>query len=614
MIFMRMTTIFIAILVILGISELYAARNAKEEAICAPFLTDKSSSPLIASLKRNLVYDEEAEFSCELVLQDESLPMQIRMTIHEGLYYLAVRHIALGLHREKTAARHAKLMAVIVPDSFQFHYFAGSWALHYQVNDLPEAQNQLHECIHGNSSLDPSITAEDRYLAHRDYIRALVGLHRLEEATIEAEQMLSLYPLDFETYFLLKSLSGASTTNSSPSASYLDIIRSIVEKPAAADLSSSPLSLMAKSNLDSFAADINDHLPSLYSLGSILAVDKALNWHLSSWYNSETQQLDLAHLTSLIGDEEDVLVEVAPFPDSSTCPVHDDFSKSCVIFGAGATSRRRNMLFADIIANNFIDSAQNTSIYINVQKDGSDEAPYRAPLHLVKKHLALNHSVFNFIRSNLSDVNLWLSRNPHATQPIASRLHRDAKDNLYVVLQGKKQFAIWSPKHFAAMKTISPSYALNLDGLSHQLNINKFRAYVLDKLSVNDSSVDFRQWHPLLHELVSNQVQYDHRDSHFSTLSSHHALPNEAQQLPPPTAVITLQAGDILYLPTGWFHEVSSFPGIHASINLWWMPPHWTEAVKTEQELSSQMYEELWMKLSGEVQGRKIEDQRNTEL
>jgi hypothetical protein len=92
-----------------------AQRNAAEEAICQKFLTSKSSSPLIPTtavganhtargggggvggvLKRNLRYDEECEFSCELVLQDRHLPIQIRATIHEGLGHLALRHIELG--------------------------------------------------------------------------------------------------------------------------------------------------------------------------------------------------------------------------------------------------------------------------------------------------------------------------------------------------------------------------------------------------------------------------------------------------------------------------------------------------------------------------------------
>ena len=100
--------------ILLSTSVIIAQRNAAEEAICQKFLTSKSSSPLIPTAtaaaisssntgggggvpKRNLRYDEECEFSCELVLQDRHLPIQIRATIHEGLGHLALRHIELGM-------------------------------------------------------------------------------------------------------------------------------------------------------------------------------------------------------------------------------------------------------------------------------------------------------------------------------------------------------------------------------------------------------------------------------------------------------------------------------------------------------------------------------------
>ena len=61
-----------------------AQRNAEAEAICQPFLTSSTTSPLIVGLSRDLRVDEDGEFACELVLQDKFLPAQIRVTIHEG--------------------------------------------------------------------------------------------------------------------------------------------------------------------------------------------------------------------------------------------------------------------------------------------------------------------------------------------------------------------------------------------------------------------------------------------------------------------------------------------------------------------------------------------------
>ena len=88
--------LLVPILLLCLLTPCSSQRNEKEEKICQPFLTSKFSSPLLEGIKRNLRTDEEGEFSCELVLQDRYLPAQIRFTIHEGLYMLAARHIAIG--------------------------------------------------------------------------------------------------------------------------------------------------------------------------------------------------------------------------------------------------------------------------------------------------------------------------------------------------------------------------------------------------------------------------------------------------------------------------------------------------------------------------------------
>ena len=46
-----------------------------------------------------------------------------------------------------------------------------------------------------------------------------------------------------------------------------------------------------------------------------------------------------------------------------------------------------------------------------------------------------------------------------------------------------------------------------------------------------------------------------------------------AEQLPPPAHEVTLQAGECLFLPEGWWHRVQSEPGT-AAVNFWWLSPH----------------------------------------
>ena len=88
-----MMIILFVLFVCTPILMVYGQQNIEAEAICAPFLTSPQTTPLDPAIKRNLTLDENAEFECEIVLQDANLPVQIRGTIHEGLSYLAVRHV-----------------------------------------------------------------------------------------------------------------------------------------------------------------------------------------------------------------------------------------------------------------------------------------------------------------------------------------------------------------------------------------------------------------------------------------------------------------------------------------------------------------------------------------
>ena len=160
-------------------------RNAAEEAICRPFLTSRSTSPLIRNLARDPRVDEDGEFSCELVLQDVNLPAQIRITIHEGLSLLMMRHIALGKNRHKTAVRHLRLLAKYIPSKFSFSLNAGRWGLMPAISQPELAVENLHNCLYGKASGDKTATRAERRQARIEYARALAYLGRHAEAREE---------------------------------------------------------------------------------------------------------------------------------------------------------------------------------------------------------------------------------------------------------------------------------------------------------------------------------------------------------------------------------------------------------------------------------------------
>ena len=140
---MFLTIVFKILLLQLCIYCTYAVRNAVSEAICQKFLTRPKTTPLDPKNRRNFTRDEDSEFECELVLQDESLPRQIRSTIHEGMSWLAVRHCQAGLRRHRDVVRNLEVLNQISPQHHNFAYRAGYWSLEPYVHNTEAAMHFL---------------------------------------------------------------------------------------------------------------------------------------------------------------------------------------------------------------------------------------------------------------------------------------------------------------------------------------------------------------------------------------------------------------------------------------------------------------------------------------
>lgn len=181
-------------------------RNSNSEAVCAPFLTGPTTTPLIPSNTRNLTVDENAEFECELVLQDVALPTQIRLTIHEGLSYLALRHVEIGLRRHNDVMRHLDMMTKILPGKHSFQYRAGAYSMDHMVNNPNEAILYLENAVYGQASTDEEALEQDKYLASRFLISAYCAVERYEDALALIVNSLEQYPVDFGIYGVFKNM------------------------------------------------------------------------------------------------------------------------------------------------------------------------------------------------------------------------------------------------------------------------------------------------------------------------------------------------------------------------------------------------------------------------
>jgi len=558
-------------------------RNAREESVCRPFLTSSLTSPLVASTKRNLKRDEDAEFSCELVLQDVNLPMQIRVTIHEGLAWLAIRHVQMGLVRHKTVIRHLQLLAKMVPKNFGFQYRAGSWGLDVFVNQPEEAVHNLHECVYGKASEDASIGEAERLAARRDYAKALGLVGRYREAQVELLHLLRLSPLDFGLAFLLKDATRMRLlVDKTSSAQEMALVNAAVQEALAPSQDEyARLSALASNDyagfvppLDAgytikrikslptakeFAAHVERREPLLISLGSSSNLNTALGWHVDKWLSSSLSAE--SYLLKAAGEE---LVQIESrltrFANSTNMMLES------VLLGHGCDVQRAVVPFERFLKDHYFPEREKfkdkerrfdeplSFAYLNTQRAGTGKDIYRPPLHKLKGDIDPPFFLEQSVWENMKDVNIWMGHARGASS--VSRLHMDATDNLYILLQGKKDFTLFPPLYSQYMKTISPTIATSPNGLSYQFK------------QVNSTT----EGHNL----------------HFSEATS--LLDEVLAQAKGKELHVSLEPGDLLYLPTGWFHQVASSTGRHMALNYWWKPPGWEQAVEFDKRKQAEVY------------------------
>lgn len=140
-----------------------------------------------------------------------------------------------------------------------------------------------------------------------------------------------------------------------------------------------------------------------------------------------------------------------------------------------------------------------------------NSASAAAPLHSLREDLAIP----SFLRSPVSAINLWMSVNGSR-----SSTHYDPFHNLLCVVSGCKELKLWPP-------SATPSlYPLPISGEAS-----------------NHSGVDFAN---------PNLTKYPRFRSAMQSFQC-----------------VTLRAGDALFLPEGWYHQVDS-EAVTIAVNLWW--------------------------------------------
>lgn len=193
----------------------------------------------------------------------------------------------------------------------------------------------------------------------------------------------------------------------------------------------------------------------------------------------------------------------------------------------------------------------------------------------------------------LQQVNLWIGsnslnkeisgfenigKNLPSTNGTSSGLHHDHSDNLYIPVMGKKRFTLFSPYDADAMYTVGDIYKVYDNGvIDYEINekavnwnhVARDGSVLGDIRPRQETELDppsFSKIPPLYLHLdeIKDETARSKLSKEFYTKFPRLAKVHSIQ--------VSLEKGQMLYLPCGWFHEVSSFGNYHVAINYWFAP------------------------------------------
>lgn len=199
------------------------------------------------------------------------------------------------------------------------------------------------------------------------------------------------------------------------------------------------------------------------------------------------------------------------------------------IFGAGhSPDAFERMRFDQFVRSVMDDKAEREDLYLNLQDMDKLMTP---PLLQLMGDFGL--PVY-FRDLPVQWINLWMGR---TRQVAKSQLHHDFHDNLYCVVEGSKTFTIFPPEDARHLYTAGKVTGIEANGVIRYQQ---------------DPSVMQKHFSQVDTELVDTR--------RFPAFQK--ASPKR----------VDVRAGDLFYMPAGWFHEVQS-RGRHIAINFWADPP-----------------------------------------
>lgn len=271
-------------------------------------------------------------------------------------------------------------------------------------------------------------------------------------------------------------------------------------------------------------------------------------------------------------------------------------------FGRTDANSRMDMKFSE-----FITRMKEEELYCSTQPLPEDRHGPKALTSphvqaLIDKGMIPDHLP---LMGNLTpyQINAWIGCSEDGT---SSGYHHDFHDNFYMLLAGEKQFRIASP-NFAADH---PTYGCKerREVLIHK---NGLISYVGSMIREDGAVVkDVLKW-----KISKNPENFDELVEDLEELKLEEMMnrvdgPKTASEYPPSFCIQstahgeyiteTLKAGEMLYLPASFFHEVVSFNSEdtthHMAVNYWYYPP--SSGGCFEQPYDDDFWKERWERLA----------------
>lgn len=185
------------------------------------------------------------------------------------------------------------------------------------------------------------------------------------------------------------------------------------------------------------------------------------------------------------------------------------------------------MRFADFLRQVMARSGGDDRIYLNLQTDNVIEPPLL--------QLLGDFSIPPYFKDlTLRCVNLWMGNSENT---ITTPLHHDFNDNLYVVVEGCKRFTLFPPEHAPNLYPRGELLGVEPNGIIRYATLSG-----MPHLSQVDIQAPDRLRFPRYADAEPARMD------------------------------VEIQAGEMLFLPAGWFHQVSS-TGRHIAVSFFAMVP-----------------------------------------